>query len=613
MIIFDVEANGYLEEATRIWCVVCFDTKTKEWYEFGPEDLTGFRDLVERNASEKFCAHSGFSYDFKLLDKLWPEFADLVPAEQRVDSLVYARLAMPDADGFWIEQEDGTKKSEIHTIRAWGRRLGIEKGTFGYTHGFDEWHPDMLPYCRRDVEVTLAMMRHLRKEYPWVFKEECGALEMAFARCIQGMMDVGVPFDPERSEVVADRVEKRLALLNNEIVRHRPYFVEHYVTPKKKLPRTKYIPFNPNSRQHVVKHLQLKYGWTPTKYTKSGQVALDNKVIEELPYEEAQPLAEYLLLKKVIGYLRTGSEAWTHHYNPTTGRIHGFINHNGAVTGRCTHSRPNTANIPARGVGAECRSLFVAPEGLVLVGCDAGKLEQITLANSLYPFDGGRYIEFVLNGDVHVEVQKAVGLPSRDKAKTWGYANMYGGGYHKLGSIRGFDDEKHFERYVNRNKQLQNSMIRSYKRRFKRKPPADYGPLCVLGKELKDKFLKNMEGFEDFQNFLIEQMREKRTVTGLDGREIPVRAKHSIINAKNQSDGAVIMKWATVEACHRLAGKAELVLHVHDEFQFLTTPELAEEVGQTLAACITEAAEHFGFALPLGADYAVGQTWKETH
>jgi len=95
------------------------------------------------------------------------------------------------------------------------------------------------------------------------------------------------------------------------------------------------------------------------------------------------------------------------------------------------------AQVPRVGApwGEECRSLFIATEGYVLVGVDASGLELRCLAHYTYPFDGGRYTEAILNGDVHTTNQEAAGLPDRDKAKTFIYALIYGAGEAKLGSI----------------------------------------------------------------------------------------------------------------------------------------------------------------------------------
>lgn len=59
------------------------------------------------------------------------------------------------------------------------------------------------------------------------------------------------------------------------------------------------------------------------------------------------------------------------------GRIHGEVITNACISGRCSHKRPNMAQVPSVGhaFGAECRALFYAPDGWRLVGADASGLE----------------------------------------------------------------------------------------------------------------------------------------------------------------------------------------------------------------------------------------------
>src|SRR5699024_5850752 len=89
------------------------------------------------------------------------------------------------------------------------------------------------------------------------------------------------------------------------------------------------------------------------------------------------------------------------------------------------------------GFGWECRNLFEAPEGWHQVGTDMSGLELRCLAHFMARWDGGEYGHEVLSGDIHTVNQKAAGLPSRDDAKTFIYALLYGAGDGKLGSITG--------------------------------------------------------------------------------------------------------------------------------------------------------------------------------
>ena len=70
-------------------------------------------------------------------------------------------------------------------------------------------------------------------------------------------------------------------------------------------------------------------------------------------------------------------------------------------------------------------------------------LELRCLAGYMAPYDNGGYIKTVIEGeretqtDIHTVNQQAIGAATRDMAKTWFYAYIYGAGHQKLGEILG--------------------------------------------------------------------------------------------------------------------------------------------------------------------------------
>jgi len=189
--------------------------------------------------------------------------------------------------------------------------------------------------------------------------------------------------------------------------------------------------FNPGSRQHIIRELKNKYKWEPEVYTKSGEPQVDAETLVSLPYEEALPLKQYLKLVKDLSQLADTSNSLIQSYLPSTGAIHGKVDTLGAVTRRAAHYAPNLGQIPkkdpAKGQNGEFRKLFTVPEGWVFVGSDASALELKILAHYLYPYDNGAYDHAIDKGDksngtdVHSMAQKAMGLPTRDAAKTATY------------------------------------------------------------------------------------------------------------------------------------------------------------------------------------------------
>ncbi len=360
--------------------------------------------------------------------------------------------------------------------------------------------------------------------------------------------------------------------------------------------KIKFVEFNPASRHHIANRLKKLYNWEPTEFTPSGDPKIDETVLEGLDYPTAPLLNEYFLVQKRIGQLAEGNQAWLK--VARGGKIHGSINPNGAVTGRATHSFPNVAQVPKvkldaedhpihgldGGYGWECRSLFTVPEGWHMIGTDASGLELRCLSHFMARWDDGEYGRIVLEEDIHTVNQKAAGLPSRDNAKTFIYAFLYGAGDGKLGSITG--------RGARDGKRLRAN--------FEAKIPAMGKLTAAVKARAKSGHLK-----------------------GLDGRLLHVRSEHSALNTLLQSAGALLCKkWMCLLEekliergyKHGWDGDFCFLAWVHDELQIAVKTEgMLAEIEELSDLCAKEAGEFFNFRIELAADCKTGSSWAECH
>ena len=87
-------------------------------------------------------------------------------------------------------------------------------------------------------------------------------------------------------------------------------------------------------------------------------------------------------------------------------------------THRCAHRNPNLAQVPS---DPRFRELFVPSKGMVMVGADLSGIELRMLSHYLARFDGGRYADILLNGDIHQVNADKIGI-SRKQVKTVTYA-----------------------------------------------------------------------------------------------------------------------------------------------------------------------------------------------
>lgn len=602
--IFDIETDGLLEDLTTCWCIVCRDVDTGEVKTFNPFEIQEGLEMLAN--SDEIIGHNIINFDLPALHQLYGfEYEGKV-----TDTLVMSRLIHTN-----LMEEDkvaNAKTSYVpyqlagsHALKAWGYRVGVRKGELKDEHGFDHFSEEMLCYCVQDTEVTFALLQKLEAE-EW--DTRCLTLEHGFAKCMADMMAHGFRFDIERARELYVQLSQRKLELNTKLQEMFPpdslemkstfwkVKDELFDTKKEALAeghkavdiikgpqKTKKLPFNPGSRDHIADRLQ-RLGWKPVEMTPEGKPKVDEAVLSriKIDHPSVSMLKEYLLLIKRMGQLAEGKQAWLK--VERQGRIYGRINTNGAVTGRCTHSSPNMAQVPRIGTpyGKDCRSLFMTDRGYKLIGCDAAGLELRCLAHYLDPYDQGDYTSKILEGDIHTVNQNAAGLPTRDAAKTFIYAFLYGAGDEKIGKV--------------------------------------IGKGRSAGRIIKETFLERLPALAKLKACITNALGSRDYLKGLDGRLLHIRSAHAALNTLLQSAGAVIMKQATVHLSENLTKQnlrhgAEwaFVAHIHDEFQLEVEEQHVEVVRKEAVNAIKQAGSTLRFKCPLDGEARAGSNWAETH
>lgn len=611
MLIFDNETNGLLKTMDRLHCVTFWDTDEERYFRGSPDgrgtvDRGDVRITIDEAVqriedADMIVGHNIIGFDIPAMQIVYPRFK---PRGVIRDTILMSRLIYTD-----LADRDYRNRKKFphfpgnligsHALEAWGIRLKEWKGDYSKAmkeRGLDpwaEWNQEMDDYCKQDVAVTRKLWDKLIAQG---FGEESIELEHQLAPIMARQERYGFLFDVKSAQVLEEKLMTRRVALEQQLQQAFPPWeaVDKVLIPKRDnktrgykagvpVTKMKTVVFNPASRHHIADRLKAKYGWKPEAFTENGTPQVDESILKALPYEEATLLNEFLLVDKRLGQLCTGNQNWVK-LTEADGRIHGRVTQNGAVTGRMTHSNPNIAQVPKCGspYGTECRSLFYVPPGKLLVGADASGLELRCLAHYMGKWDAGDYAKIILEGDIHTVNQQAAGLPTRDNAKTFIYAFLYGAGDAKIGSI--------------------------------------VGKGAKAGKELKKKFLAGLPALDRLLHAIEVTVERNGYLRGLDGRLLHIRSSHAALNTLLQSAGAVVMKKALVILDQRLQARGyipgvhyEFVANVHDEWQIECDANIAEEVGQAAASAITSAGEAFGFRCPLAGEYKSGRNWAETH
>lgn len=597
-LVFDLESDNLYDSVTVIHCIVLYDIGRKQTFTYGPDHIADA--LAHLATADVLIGHNIIFYDLPVLQKLH-SFA----AKARIiDTLICTRLIWPKELLYDLDLEQYSqvppKLRGSASLKAWGWRLADHKIDF---KDFSVYSEEMLKYCVQDVEVTKKLWEHICKQH---YSEAALKLEHDFALAINRQVRSGVPFDLDAAFDLVDVLRTREKELEDELKRVFPP-IKHsdWFTPKvnnKTRGYVKGVPFekirveefNPGSRQQIADRLAKKYGWKPEKTTEKGNPILDDDVLETLPFPEAKPLAEYMLIKKRLGQIADGNNAWIKLFNNESGCIHGDLITNGCITGRCAHRNPNMGQVPASysPYGKECRNLFHAPYGWDLIGIDAKALELRCLAGYLALWDNGEYASLVVNPevDIHTYNQEQFGVASRDISKRLLYGMLYGCGAAKAGTIIDPDEK-------------------------------DELLLRQLGSNAINSFMKGVPALKKLKQQIDETIGSRGYLRGLDRRILHCRSAFKGLNVLLQSAGAILMKQVVVFTHRNIEQNLGLVygqdwqqlLMVHDEIQIACHPEHTDKIREQAMMAFPQAQEFFGFNCLIEGDSRVGKTWADTH
>ena len=580
-LVFDIETDDL--KAKKIWCIVAIDEDNKV-YSFSPDQIQDGLKLLE--SADTLIGHNILGFDIPVIKDLYD--VDLYN-KKIVDTLVVSRLINPN-------------KEKGHSLKNWGFTLGQYKGE--PPQDFTEYSSEMLEYCIQDVRLNKKLYQHLQQHVKG-FSQESLDLEHDVFKIVAQQRKDGFKVDmymamallstlAERKKEVEEEVHetfkpkwvdiktveprlKKDGMLSKQGLNEHEY--NSLLEKFKNVPmpkgysfiRKELVEFNLGSRKQIGEYL-IDFGWKPERFTPTGQPIVDEGTLKKIDHiHEANLIAEYLLLQKRIAQIQSWIDAVE-----DDGRVHGGVISNGAITGRMTHNNPNMAQVPSvyNKYGKECRSCWTVEEGNRLVGIDASQLELRLLAHYMADKE---YINEILHGDIHTTNQKLAGLKSRDQAKTFIYALIYGAGDEKIGKIIGGTREE--------------------------------------GKRMRESFLSSLPSFNNLKN-RVEAATRKGFLKGLDGRKIKLRHKHAALNTLLQCGGAVVMKRALINLVSILKLNAinfKIVANVHDEWQIETPEKTADFVGDRGVIAIRETADYYDMRCPLDGEYKVGGNWSETH
>lgn len=623
---FDLESDGLLDKATKVWCGCFKDANTGEMFKFRPHQIGEMLEFMD--GCDVLIGHNVIDFDFPILSKLY----GYTFKGKKVDTLIMSRLLDPKRQ---IPFNCPEKKTGPHSILSWGYRVGRGKVEHEDWTQFSE---EMLHRCSEDVEILELVYKALlaeAKSKPGSFKNAY-LLSFKLFEYLQKQREYGWLVDKPYMLACISQLDHWIRRIDKVLTPNLPNVLEIDETKKDgeynfvRKPflksgkpsevhlawldragigadaspvcgpfcRIHFRPVDLNSNAETKDYL-LKEGWEPLEWnTNDDGERTSPKMSKDDPFEGINGKVGKLVAKRVQCRQRKSIiEGLTQLVRPD-GRIASVVN-TLAVTGRATHR--NIVNIPKAGsfYGKQMRKMFSSAPGMVIVGTDSDSCQLRMLGARM---GSEAYINALCTGDkskgtdLHSLTKKIGDIESRDLAKNVMYCLLFGGGDDKLGKTA--------------------------------KKPGQ-------GKALRDKLYKGFDGLGELMERLEAQWKataKKRYnakfnrmeyydgyIIGLDGRPILVPFQHQLLVYLLQSDEAIMMAAAYVKANKDLEKKYEygkdygFVCWYHDEFTIECRPEIAEDVKRISEEAIVWAGKFYNILCPHVGDGKIGNNWYEIH
>lgn len=611
-IVFDLEADGLREDATKVWCI-CLKVLGEDGTEqYGPATLEFA--LLRMSEADELIGHNIINYDLPVLEKLygWTPSRDT----KITDTLVKSRLLRPDR----LVPAGAPGNLPPHSLGAWGYRLGRGKPDHS---DWTQFSSEMLHRCSEDVEINALTYEELGREERKTPTDWTDALEVELetARHLTQQEINGVPFDYKKAWQLRIELSDQIRAIDKEVVplvpevrlsqSKQPKWPEKQYkkdgTPtlaalkyygddfgKEKEYRTDLVirkePMNLASDKQVKEYL-MSIGWKPTEWNykkdpKTGKPVRDqmgNKVptspkinlesLESCQWPEGcEEVGEKIVERLVLAHRCSMVSGWIRDIRPD-GRLTASVNTLGTPTGRMTHRV--VVNVPGNKatLGKELRGLYTSLQGYTRVGIDLKSCQVYGLAHYM---QDPEYMYQVTEGDHHQYAADLAGLADRQDGKKLNYSILFGASDEKLASDLGISKAK--AAYVRK--------------------------LYFKGLPKLDALIKQLE----------YEWKQKGYIKGLDGRAVWVRAKHMVLNYLLQSLEAIVMKNFIVQIFKRMENTGILlVTTMHDEVQFLVPNGIVDSFCDQAHRSIEFVNKKFNLWCPQDIDIHIGTSWSECH
>jgi hypothetical protein len=346
------------------------------------------------------------------------------------------------------------------------------------------------------------------------------------------------------------------------------------IAPGEEFQRKETVEARLGNQDHLKEFLYT-LGWEPTQWNWKKINGNFVRVSPKLTTDSLHALGSvgedidmYFTLRARHSVL-TGWKEYIHN-----GRLYGDVIDIGAATGRQTHKIIANIPSPKAKYGSDIRSMFICDEDKVLISADGAGYQARVVAHF------GRDEEMsneILKGDIHQKNADAIQC-TRNEAKPFFFAFLFGAGGNKLGTILGRSSNE--------------------------------------GNKAKDAFLNRWPALAKLTEQVKAVAQQRGYLKGLDGRRIYTDEAYKAFNYLIQGTEALLMKRTIVRINEEFEEKgieAKQLLFYHDECTWEIDPKDSVEAERIIRYWFKEAPAELGVTIMEAGDCKIGKDYLEVH
>lgn len=634
-IIFDIETDSL--NATKIHCLsycIVGEYEIKTLYSY--EDM---RSLFERDAI--FIGHFICNFDLPSITKLLGiDFTNKI----FYDTLFLSSYIFPNRKKYGLEDfgvDYGVEK------------IKVKKDEWvGDVHTDEAFKSFMTLRCETDVKINANLWVNIENRMNRLYDKDQELIQkfykyLAFkAKCayIQQMNPILIDYEAgldllaklsiikkEKEDQLAKVMPKNPKWTQKEMPKIMTKkdgtdsanaikwfeFLDSVKVPRSNTKPVKYVAKweEPNPQSYTqIKSWLFSLGWEPCtfRYERNKETNEVKKIPQILNDDKELTYSVEVLLDKVpelellagLGVVRhrisllEGKE--TKEEEDRKGILHSLDSNSyipqtlKTVTSTLRFKHAGIVNIPSlqKPYGKELRSLFIAPKGKVLIGCDVKNLESRTRDHCIYPLDPAYVDEMSQPGyDNHLDIAVFAGLLTPEQAQT-----------HKDGTAD-YSKERKIAKQLNfaaiygvgANTLSRNTGL----------------PVSVC-ERLLEGFWKRNWSIRTYANSLTEKnvLGSRWIKSEVSGFWLELRSDNDKFSAHNQNLGAFYFDtWLSYVMHYGYI----IPYESHDELFFYCDEDKAEEAVKVLHKCAKMANKKLNLNVTIEVDAKVGNSYSEIH